>query len=321
MTSIYPWLLPVWNKWQALSVADRAPAAMLCSSPEGMGISSLVKHYVRTLVCTESKSEPCGFCHSCALSESENHPDIHWVAPESEGKSITVDQIRLCNRWALESSQLGGKRVIVIQPAEAMNESASNALLKTLESPPENCLFLLLSNNRSKLLATIISRCQLWDIAEPNIEITYDWLKSNCEKPVSYNGIRLSKGAPLKALEFFTDGDSDRYFELEKCFSEEIVKSIPDTPKLFKCIKEEPLKSLYWLALLLSDIQKVHFGVVETGLCGASTLLAEHISYQNAYEFSNRLNKLREQLVTYTGLNTELLFTNWVLELHEEICS
>ncbi|WP_375753377.1 DNA polymerase III subunit delta' [Vibrio sp. HN007] len=321
MTEIYPWLLPVWNKWQTLLASDRAPSAMLCSSAQGMGISDLVRVYTRALVCTESETEPCGFCHSCALSESDHHPDIHWIRPESKGKNITVDQIRLCNRWAMESSQLGGKRVIVIQPAESMNESASNALLKTLEAPPENCVFLLLSNNRNKLLATIISRCQIWDIAEPDIDVTYDWLKSNCDQPVSYNGIRLSRGAPLEALSFFKEGDSDKYFELEKCFTEEIVKPIPDTQKLFRCVKDAPGKSLFWLALMLSDIQKVHFGVVETGLCTASSTLANHIDYQSAYDFSIKLNRLREQLATYTGLNTELLFTNWVLELNEEICS
>ncbi|WED22689.1 DNA polymerase III subunit delta' [Vibrio sp. JC009] len=315
MSDVYPWLKPVWQKWQQLSESSKIPGALLCSAAEGTGVSQIVSLLSRTLVCTHSNDEPCGFCHSCSLSETENHPDIHWIKPESQGKNITVDQIRECNRKALESSQLGGYRVIVISPAEAMNESASNALLKTLESPPEHCVFLLVSHNRAKLLPTIISRCQLWDIAEPDINVTYQWLQQNSKAAVSYNGIRLNRGAPLKSLAFFDNGEYEVFIELENRFAAEIGNPFPDTGKLFKLIKDNPLTGMFWLSVLLSDVQKVHFGLNEQGMCLKSQDIANVMSYQAAYDALIKLNKIREQLATYSGLNAELLFTNWILEI------
>jgi DNA polymerase-3 subunit delta' len=321
MDNVYPWLQPLWQRWQGLSLNNRVPGALLCTASEGMGMSELLRHFCRTLMCSNSESEPCGFCHACSLSASDNHPDIHWVAPERAGKALTVDQIRECNRWAMESSQLGGKRIIVITPAEAMNESASNALLKTLESPPANCLFILSSHNKAKLLPTIVSRCQHWDVAEPDIEVTSRWLQGQTEKPVSYNGIRLAHGAPLKALAFFLDGGYEQFLALESLFGQELRKPFPDMTALVKAITADSQTSLMWLSVLLTDVQKVHFSVTEGGMCATSSELAKLIAYQVAYDGVHKLNTLRDQLSQFTGLNAELLVTDWILQLHEDICS
>ncbi len=74
-----------------------------------------------------------------------------WLNLRKKVKSITVDQVRASNRWAQQSSQLGSLRVILLNPAEAMNESASNALLKTLE-PASNCIFILSTRNSNRLI-------------------------------------------------------------------------------------------------------------------------------------------------------------------------
>ncbi|PWI34994.1 DNA polymerase III subunit delta' [Vibrio albus] len=320
MQMIYPWLQPLWLKWQDLSENDRVPGAMLCCASQGMGVNQLVERFSSTLVCTHSDAEPCGFCHSCSLVASGNHPDIHWIKPEKEGKAITVEQIRACNRKAVESSQLGGKRIIIITPAEAMNESASNALLKTLETPGRDCIFILLTHKKSRLLPTIVSRCQCWHLAEPDADVTYQWLKGQTEQPVDYCGIHLSKGVPLKALAFFSGGANQRFNDIQQELMDQLQASVPDFSVCWKLISEDTLLSLDWLATLLADVQKVHFGLKEKGRCERSDDMAELISYDIAYHHTNNLNQIHDQLVNYPGLNAELLVTNWLSELHEEIC-
>lgn len=321
MDGIYPWLLPIWNKWQRLSETHKVPGAMLCSASQGSGIDQLAIHFAHTLVCGNSTSEPCGFCHSCQLSQSGNHPDIHWIKPEKEGKSITVDQIRICNQWAVESSQLAGKRVLIISPAEAMNESASNALLKTLESPSEHCVFVLLSANQNRLLPTILSRCQKWQLPESDINQTYQWLINQTDKPCNHIGIRLCANAPLKALAFFESGSYQEFQRLEAALLELLSSAAMQYEKVCNSTKANPLESCHWLAMIMADIQKVHFGLHEVGQCEMSTELARIIPYDAAYKAMLKINKITHQLEHSSGLNAELLMTNWLIELQEDICS
>ncbi|MCZ6404791.1 DNA polymerase III subunit delta', partial [Vibrio parahaemolyticus] len=118
-----PWLKPVWDNLKVGLDSNRIPGALLLQSEPGLGAEQLVESLSHALLCQNYSSEACGFCHSCQLVQSQSHPDLHWIKPEKEGKSITVDQIRASNRLAHESSQLNGYRVFVIEPADMMNES------------------------------------------------------------------------------------------------------------------------------------------------------------------------------------------------------
>ncbi len=319
MQTIYPWLQPLWRSWQLLSETHKVPGAMLCSAPDGSGIEQLAERFVHTLVCSHSTSEPCGVCHSCELAASGNHPDIHWITPEKAGKAISVDQIRQCNRWALESSQLAGKRVIVISPAEAMNQFASNALLKTLESPPQDCVFLLLSNNKNLLLPTIISRCQKWHLAMPQMTETYRWLQSQTDQPCNYTGIRLCSGAPLKSLAFFEQGEYQKFQSLEAELDALLKSRSQNYSAIWQTLKENPIHAMNWLAIILADIQKAHYGIIEKGMCESVQSLSTVLPYDAAHNAMLSINKLKDQLEHFPGLNAELLLTNWLIELQEDI--
>lgn len=321
MQNVYPWLEPVWLKWRDLSETDSVSGAMLCSAPKGTGLSELAKHFAHTLVCSHSTTEPCGFCHSCALTQSGNHPDVHWVVPEKSGKSITVDQVRECNKWAQQSSQLGGKRVIIISPAEAMNESASNALLKTLESPSESCVFLLLTTNKIALLPTIISRCQKWQVAQPDIEQVYRWLKAESSAEINYTGIRLNNYAPLQSLRFFESGQYQQFLSLQQSLFDLVASGNCHYSSIHLLLKDDFLTRLNWLAIILSDTQKQHFAIEEIGLCSLSKELVKVIPYQAAYKASVALAELTHQITMFSGLNQELLISNWLIELQEDVCS
>ncbi|MFV0575164.1 MAG: DNA polymerase III subunit delta' [Vibrio sp.] len=313
--TLYPWLNPLWQNWQTMLMQNTVPNAMLLNAAEGTGVETLVKRFVAALVCSNSDDEACGFCHSCGLSKTDHHPDIHWIVPEKEGKAISVDQIREANRYALESSQLGGKRVIIVHPAESMNESASNALLKTLETPPEKCVFILLSNDKHKLLPTIISRCQTWQLPVMSKEVLENWLQTSISKPVQLDWFSLNMYAqsPLKALAFI---ENKKQAEWEKLLNLLLVGvqnhsySLVEVQTFFK---EEPLEKVIWLLYLFSELQKASFGVCDYPTSNAFQQLATHINYNQAYAHYQSLQKVYRSLHSSPGLNAELLIMDWYL--------
>lgn len=119
----------------------------------------LASLFAMTLLCEKGGSEPCNTCHSCRQAESGNHPDILWVTHEKPG-TISVDDIRTqVGDTVMIKPYQGPYKVYIIDHAELMTQQAQNALLKTLEEPPEYVVFLLLTENAEALLPTINSRC------------------------------------------------------------------------------------------------------------------------------------------------------------------
>ena len=119
----------------------------------------LASLFAMTLLCEKGGSEPCNTCHSCRQAESGNHPDILWVTHEKPG-TISVDDIRTqVGDTVMTKPYQGPYKVYIIDHAELMTQQAQNALLKTLEEPPEYVVFLLLTENAEALLPTINSRC------------------------------------------------------------------------------------------------------------------------------------------------------------------
>ncbi|CAH7051725.1 DNA polymerase III delta prime subunit [Vibrio chagasii] len=321
MAEVYSWLTPVWSEWKKNLDAERFPNSVIVNAPEGLGVDALISQLTDALMCTNYESEACGFCHSCELMKSGSHPDFHVISPEKEGKSITVDQVRASNRWAQESSQLGGLRVILLEPAEAMNESASNALLKTLEEPSSQCIFILSTRNSNRLMPTIISRCQQFNVVSPQLEAGSAWLDGEVGKAVPAYILALNDNAPLKAKAMFEEGGIDASEKVFDGFVNIIKGTQPDMLKFSTELSKDPLIQLGWLWHLLSDVQKLHFGLANTAITPSANALREVMSYQSAYTAAHKLLILTEQLKQHPGLNTELLIMNWLIATCEETCS
>lgn len=328
MSDLYPWLMPVWQHWQANLQSNQWPSALLLTVDDGMGGELLVEQLSASLMCEHFEQQACGFCHSCELMKLGNHPDVHKIAAEKEGKSISIDQIRATNRIAQSSSQLGRYRLIIIEAAHRMTESAANALLKTLESSSSECLFLLITSKYNKLLPTVISRCQQWHIASPDPQITQDWIEKELAKTsktdVSHKVprylIALNHFAPLQTLTFIKNGDDKAYFALETAFVQFFSTPIADIDTVWSTIQADPSVHLTWLWLLLNDSIKVHFGLQQQHLLPASYNLSQKISYSLLYKYSQLLRSLITQLSDHAGLNAELLTLNWLMNFHEEVC-
>ena len=137
--------------------------AYIIQGEAGSGKKLLADTFATTLQCEEGGIEPCGHCQSCKQAVSGNHPDIRRVTHEKA--TIGVDDVRLqLNNDILVKPYSRPYKVYIIDEAEKMTEQAQNAMLKTIEEPPEYAVIILLTVNAKLLLPTILSRCILLNV-------------------------------------------------------------------------------------------------------------------------------------------------------------
>jgi DNA polymerase-3 subunit delta' len=147
-------------------LAGRLSHAYLFLGPAGVGKATTARALAAALNCAQpgADGDACGVCPSCRRMQAGTHPDFLVIAPASDGlqAQIKIEQIRELRRLTGYPPLGGGWRVVLIKPAEALsalNDAAANALLKTLEEPPDRHLLVLTARGEADLLPTIVSRC------------------------------------------------------------------------------------------------------------------------------------------------------------------
>lgn len=212
----------VWARLQARRA--RLPHALLLAGQRGLGKLALAQAFVAGLLCEQpdDTGHACGHCLACRWREQGNHPDFRCLqpaalaeaeaaseatanpAPEEKTKKasqqITIDQVRGLEEFFNVGTHRQGLRIILIHPAEAMNRNTANALLKTLEEPASDTLFVLVSHEPVRLLPTIRSRCQVVPVAVPGRQVAQAWLSANGLAEAGA-WLALAGGAPLLAAE------------------------------------------------------------------------------------------------------------------------
>jgi DNA polymerase-3 subunit delta' len=148
----------------------RLSHAYILSGPKGSGKHALALRLAAAYVCTDPGERPCGRCSGCRKVKGDIHPDVIRVAPAEGKRSILVEQVRALRADAYIRPNEAQRKVFVIEDAQAMNESAQNALLKVLEDGPAYLAFLLLTEDAQQLLPTIRSRCEILSLAAPQGE-------------------------------------------------------------------------------------------------------------------------------------------------------
>lgn len=181
-----------------LRQAGRLPHAILLYGMPGTGIRPFAQVLARALMCSAGGEFACGDCHACSLNAAGTHPDLVQLEPEKEGGQIKVDQVRELVAFGHASAQMGGYRVVILGPAEAMNANAANSLLKTLEEPGEQTLLMLLSYAPATVLPTIRSRCQSLAMTAPTAEQGRSWLEQQLSNPGALS--TLHQFAPRQPL-------------------------------------------------------------------------------------------------------------------------
>ncbi|MEF9942352.1 MAG: DNA polymerase III subunit delta' [Lachnospiraceae bacterium] len=138
---------------------DKVSHAYILSGERGSGKKLLANLFAMTLECEKKGPEPCGECHSCRQANSGNHPDIIRITHEKPN-TISVDDIRQqLNSDIMVKPYSNPYKIYIIPGADMLSQQAQNALLKTIEEPPEYAIIFLLAENADSLLPTITSRC------------------------------------------------------------------------------------------------------------------------------------------------------------------
>lgn len=217
MSAPYPWLDSVWQR--LLTTRARPAQALLLAGPRGVGKGALALAWAQALLCEAPRPDgaSCGSCPACHWFETGAHPDFRLVSlQEKTGKegetrmatAIEVDQAREAVDFVQLSTYRAGFRVVLVNPADSLNLAAANALLKVLEEPPLNTVFVLVSDQPRRLLPTIRSRCTRVDIGLPPVDQAAQWL---AEQGVddALNLLALSGGTPLDAQRWAESGELD----------------------------------------------------------------------------------------------------------------
>jgi DNA polymerase-3 subunit delta' len=209
-----PWQTRQLDSALAAWRAGRLGHAQLLCGPEALGKREVAHDLAARLLCEADASlSTCGSCRSCQLRLAGTHPDFRVITLEENEKTgklrseIVIEQVRVLSEVMQMTSQRGGAQVVIIDPADLLNNAAANALLKTLEEPANNRFLLLVSAAPQRLSATIRSRCQRTEFALPEREEALTWLLAKGhESKQAAHALEAAQGHPGLADRWLTEG-------------------------------------------------------------------------------------------------------------------
>ncbi len=207
---LYPWLRATYDQLTTQFTEGRLHHAMLIQGVKGLGKSQLSVRLAQFLQCaTPQSNKACGQCKSCLLHRANTHPDCYSVAPLGEKTSISVEQIRKVQASIVTTGLTNPIRVVLIPDADLMTTSATNALLKVLEEPPQDVFFILTCPQRALLMPTIVSRCLDINVANVAKEKLAAWVNKQVAIDFSTAQFALFNYSPLLALSGINSGMLD----------------------------------------------------------------------------------------------------------------
>jgi DNA polymerase-3 subunit delta' len=253
-----PWHAAHWSRLQARRQRDALPHALLLCGVSGLGKRAFARRFVNGLLCSDSRDgDACGRCRSCLLIDAGSHPDVVALSfglrkdgtPRTE---IVVDQIReLSTRLAMRS-QLGGWQIATIDPADAMNPAAANALLKTLEEPAAQTMLILLADSPWRLPQTIRSRCQRIEFQLPETAVALAWLQAEgvVDAPAA---LAAAGGNPGLAAAWAGAGALEQRAEVRKDLKALAAGRGQPTDMVKHWLDDEPAQRLWFAAQAAAD--------------------------------------------------------------------
>ena len=206
IAQVYPWQKNVWD-----ALTGRFPKmghGLLFYGKKGCGKDAFAQYFLTWILCQnrQLKNQPCGECGSCQWLKSDTHPNYVHITTDEDNKKqnakIKIDKIRDLQPFVQQT--VDGWRVVVIEPAEALNTASANALLKTLEEPGDRTVIILLAEHYLKLPATIRSRLQHFALDRISAEQAEAYLQQNlpdADLQMQQLLMNLSNQMPLQAIE------------------------------------------------------------------------------------------------------------------------
>ena len=219
------------NNLKKFIQTGKVPPAMIFYGPAGVGKAKIALAFARALNCQNlgADFEPCEMCQSCKQIEMQTHPDIIFAdyayqaallkEEVDDQQNIKIETVRSLTTASQQKAIAAKWKVFIIDKAERLVPAAANALLKFIEEPPQNTVWILISSKRETMLSTIKSRCQSISFAPLSTQIITEILQDNyIEKDLAQKAAQFAEGSTEKAfliaslLEDFASLDRDASF-------------------------------------------------------------------------------------------------------------
>lgn len=321
MSRLLPWQDALWQRVYQQRDEGRLPHALLLTGPHGIGKLDFAEHLASSLLCNApTDAGPCGSCRSCTLMSTGNHPDLLHLTPEEAGKVIKVDQVREVIDKLHGTAQQGGYRVLIVAPAEEMNISAANALLKTLEEPGNETMILLVVHQLGQVMPTIRSRCQRIEFALPPVAQATEWLQTETgvDLKEAKGLLSVAQGAPLEARAWKQNEAMELRAKFLSGLADTLRGRVTPIQLADSLQKEDVLQLLNWWISLLNDILQMQVAKAEAprtnpDMKSMASALSGRVAAEQLFSFSDQLIEERKGLLKHTNPNKQLLLEKLLL--------
>ena len=292
----YPWHAVQWRELDVLLQAGTLPHALLLTGAPDIGKFRFARAFAGLVLCAAPRGSACGRCRSCLLLAAGSHPDLVLIQPEEQGKAIRIDAIRELREFCAGRPHQGGWRVILIEPADALNINAANALLKTLEEPGDRTLLILVSDQPGRLTATVRSRCRLLRLPTPSSEQALPWLRMQLAAEADAESLLMRAGRrPLRALALASGELAGAFARFQELIAAVADGSTVPAAAAVASAQFDTDEALVWLAELIAA------RVRATVARGTRPPLAW-------FDFFDRLGTVRRERSLNANLNAELVW-------------
>lgn len=234
---------------------NKASHSYLFIGIEGIGKQMIAKEFAKMLLCLND-NKYCNNCKSCIEFDSNNNPDFLYIEPD--GNSLKIEQIRYLQKKIQEKPIVSERKVYIINDADKMTVEAQNALLKTLEEPPEYGTIILIGANENAFLSTIKSRCMIMHFSPIEDQEIKEFMEHNYNmKDINQNILNMFQGSIGKAI-LLKDKYKD-YQQIEKVIqmleSADIIEIINNSEFIYKS-KDEIYDILEYINTILLNLAK-----------------------------------------------------------------
>ncbi|MBB2496389.1 DNA polymerase III subunit delta' [Aquipseudomonas ullengensis] len=313
MAEAYPWQQGL---WQQMAGRTQHAHAYLLHGPAGIGKRALAERLMARLLCQRPNGlDACGECKACHLLAAGTHPDNFVLEPEEADKAIKVDQVRELVNFVVQTAQLGGRKVVLLEPVEAMNINAANALLKSLEEPAGNTVLLLVSHQPSRLLPTVKSRCVQQACPLPDEAASLTWLAQalpESDEAERRELLTLAGGSPLAARRLQQQGVREQR-ALVVDGVKKLLKQQAGVSQLAESWKTMPMIMLFdwfcdWTQLMLRyQLTRDEDGLGLTDMRKVVQYLADKAPQHKVLAMQDWLLMQRQKVLGKANLNGALL--------------
>ena len=230
--------------------------AYIFEGDKGLGIRNAARLFAAALTCQDANISPCGACSSCIESKADTNPDIVYVN-SGDKKSIGAEQMRNLEENVAIKPFNSARKVYIIEDGAQLTEAAQNVFLKTFEEPPEYAVFIIITENSSLLLQTILSRFTLIHFPNVSDEAVENYIRNKYPEETERLPflVKYCAGIPQTADSVISNENFEtlRTASLEKLFS--LISADRHAAFIIQKFIEENKESLaeildFWLSFL-----------------------------------------------------------------------